>query len=417
MEKKEDPTPLTETEKLQLKKSSAWKQLKVNEGWRFMLGHTEANELQEDIEIFKQVFERHVEGLDDVINSLERDLNEVERQSAHVQRVHLHLLEHLSAMQDKHVLHLQHQWDNNLKHLCTTFHYERKHMHEHTQQREAKLEEAKVNVEQEHQRLTKEIDKLYNDSLASYRTAHEAWDDALVHEGQVALKEQAHKNYKLLKNLRKEQKELNELIMKKQQHIQITNEKLAMIKNVEKHREKLRSIQRRNELMERNLKNSIFEVRQKTFKLRDQLTQEHQAAKKQLLELIMNSDAATKKLQMVINKGQRVLRVGKMCWKLERKIGPMGLSLPLNEGEEGAAKETVDFTEIPRVMHSLNIALLHRESLKRERKILTRENAQLRYLLRKQQDGTIFSERSLSAQHTLLTIPQSSTSASNSMNI
>ncbi|KAG7493469.1 hypothetical protein JOB18_009370 [Solea senegalensis] len=382
---KEEILPQSQTEKLLEQRSNAVKQLTVNEGWKFILCHTQADELCEDIEIFKQMFERQIDSLDDVIRSLEHDLEEAERQSSHVQRVHLHLLERLRALQNKHVMVLQLQWESNLQHVCSTFNCERKQMMAHSEQRKAQLEEAKVNMEEEHNKIMKEIDKLYSDSINSYRNAHESWEDALVKDGQVMLTELSHQNYKLLRNLRKEQKEVNDLIFKKQQHIQITKKKMAMIKNVEKHREKLRTIQRENELMEQELKNSINEVRQKTFILRDRLTLGHSAAKRQLIDLIMQSDAAIRKLQTVIIKGERVLRVGKMCWKLERKLRhkpiPSGGDYQISDTEEKEEITTSDVQELPRVTLCLNTALMHREALKKQIKDLGKENIQLRFVL------------------------------------
>lgn len=122
--------------------------LKLNEGWRTILRQTRAAELRKDVSILSQTFERQLDGLDNVIKvrghskllvqsrqssdfwsvcfqSLERDLQEAERQSAQVRRVHLQHLERLWAQQDKRLKFLQQQWDMSLQHLSSSFSSER----------------------------------------------------------------------------------------------------------------------------------------------------------------------------------------------------------------------------------------------------------------------------------------------------
>lgn len=100
-----------------------------------------------------------------------------------------------------------------------------------------------------------------------------------------------------------------------------------------------------NQSVEQDLNAARNKVNRKTHMLRDQLTQAHTAARKQLTDLTVQSDKAAKKLQAVISKvkrltcslstvyfllcvlsvliftvviqGEKVLRVAEMCRKLE----------------------------------------------------------------------------------------------------
>ena len=60
-----------------------------------------------------------------VLQTLERDLQEAERQSARVRRVHLQQVERLRAQQDQQMLFLQQRWEQRLHHLCSTHSSER----------------------------------------------------------------------------------------------------------------------------------------------------------------------------------------------------------------------------------------------------------------------------------------------------
>lgn len=60
-----------------------------------------------------------------VLQNLEGDLQEAERQSAQVRRIHLQHLERLRAQRDKRLMFVQQQWENGLQHLSSMFSSER----------------------------------------------------------------------------------------------------------------------------------------------------------------------------------------------------------------------------------------------------------------------------------------------------
>uniref|UniRef100_A0A671V010 Dynein regulatory complex subunit 2 n=1 Tax=Sparus aurata TaxID=8175 RepID=A0A671V010_SPAAU len=125
--------------------------MKLNEGWRSILRQTRTTELREDITVLSQTFERRLDALDSIIKvndqippsqsscrtstcltsclsvlqNLEGDLQEAERQSAQVRRIHLQHLERLRAQRDKRLMFVQQQWENGLQHLSSMFSSER----------------------------------------------------------------------------------------------------------------------------------------------------------------------------------------------------------------------------------------------------------------------------------------------------
>lgn len=68
----------------------------------------------------------------------------------------------------------------------------------------------------------------------------------------------------------------------------------------------MKSSKTQNQSVEQDLTAARDEVMRKTRELRDQLTQDRKAARKQLTDLTVKSDKATKKLQAVIAKVKRL---------------------------------------------------------------------------------------------------------------
>ncbi|XP_035494745.2 dynein regulatory complex subunit 2 isoform X2 [Scophthalmus maximus] len=347
--KKEEILTLFLKDKLQKEeKNSAVNLLKLNEGWRTILRQTQPAELRKDAVVLRQTFEKQLDGMDDVIKLLEGDLRDTERQSAQVRRVHLQHVERLWAQQEKRLTFLQEHWEKNLQHLSSGFHSERKQMLEHSRQQQSYLEHSSFTVEQQHKEVMDEIHKLYSESMASYQRAHEdrvhhRTSSALVREGDTALKDKTRQHQETQQLHRREAKDLDDLIVKNQQYIQMTEESRKKVKGLQDKvfqlRWKLNTSKAENESMERNLTAASNEVNQKAHKIQDQLTWDHAGTRKQLVNLTLQSNDATKKLQVVIAKGERDLRIAEMCCKLERKLENVFTSSPLAEDDHRSVTE------------------------------------------------------------------------------
>ncbi|XP_026186413.1 dynein regulatory complex subunit 2 [Mastacembelus armatus] len=418
--KKEEILTLFLKDKLQKEqKNTALNQLKLNEGWRTILRQTRAAELRKDISVVSQTFERQLDGLCSVVKTLEGDLQEAERQSAQVRRVHLQHLERLWAQQEKRLKFLLQQWENGLQHLSSRFSCERQQMLARSQQLRADLDDSMFSVAQQQEVLMTEISRLYNKSIRLYQSAHEDRRAMLVLKSKEKLKAKTLQKNEAQQICHQSTKDLDTLVGKNQNNMRIEDKTVKGINEMQdyivKTRAKMNSSKIENKAVEQDMTAAKNQVREKTQQLRHRLTQEEAAARKRLTELTIQSDSASKKLQATISKGERVLRVAEMCQKLESEHENIFTSSSTqdNPRQEGSAaeteqpeQETPEFPELQPLMWRLNVALLHRGALKKHRADLSQENQQLRLLLRQHLDAMTVSDAHLDARHALLSVYQ-----------
>ncbi|XP_078133613.1 dynein regulatory complex subunit 2-like [Sander vitreus] len=426
--KREEILTLFLKDKLQKEqKNTAVNLLKLNEGWRSILRQARAAELRRDITVLSQTFERQLDGLDSIIKNLERDLQEAERQSAHVRRVHLQQLEHLRAQQDQRLTFVQQQWEDGLQQLGARFGLERKQISSHCRQQRADLADAKFTVEQQHKAVMNEIQRLYSEGIAAYESAHEDRKAALLLENKGTLREKLLQNQEAEQLCSVETQQLSLLLCRTQDLVEKTDADMRKVKMLQDTvislRETLTSSQTENSSVETRLSAARNQVNTKTHELRDQLSQAHAAARKQLTQLTVQSDNAAKKLQALIAKGQKVLRVAEMCRKLESEQREVLSSLSWSEELQRAQTQTQTETEtqtqteapvkemweLQLVTRSINGAVLQRAALRKQREDLSRENQQLRGLLRQHLDAMTVSGPDASGHHALLAVCQAPT--------
>ncbi|XP_008313153.1 dynein regulatory complex subunit 2-like [Cynoglossus semilaevis] len=302
-----------------------------------------------------------------------------------------------------------------MENLRLSFNNERKQMLTYREQQLAKLEDAEFTLEQRHKHLMSDIIRVYSESLAAYESAHDDQMAALLLEEKVALAERSQKNQEVLVLHQEEAKELEDLVQKKQRIIQKTEEKMKTAKKLQvtaaQQQQKLKSSETENELLERDLTKAIDDVKQKTRKLRDKMTGGQLRVRTGLRDLTVQSDSAAKRLQAAINKGERVLRVGELCHKLNGVIAPLPCSTDDRKPgtHEDQAEETSAFPELHHLTRNINVAVLHCDAAKRDREHLRRENVQLRLLLRQRLDAMTVSDHALDGGPGLLSIHQAPT--------
>nr|XP_020441991.1 coiled-coil domain-containing protein 65 [Monopterus albus]XP_020441992.1 coiled-coil domain-containing protein 65 [Monopterus albus]XP_020441993.1 coiled-coil domain-containing protein 65 [Monopterus albus]XP_020441994.1 coiled-coil domain-containing protein 65 [Monopterus albus] len=417
---REDLLTLFLKDKLQKEqRNTAVNALKVNDGWRTTLRQTRAAELRTDISILSQTFERQLDGACSTIKTLERNLQEAERQAAQERRAHLQHVHRLSTQQEKQVTSVQQQWESGLQRLSSRFSSEREQMLAHSQQRRADLDDAMFALEQKHKEMMNEIHRLYREGIALYESAQEDQRAALALGDKERLWEKTLENQQALQLYHQDCIELDALVSENQSYMekkdQIMKEAKRLRDNIIQLQMKLNVRKTNSERAELYLTIARNQVNKSTQELRHRLARAQMAARTQLTDLTVQSAAATKRLQAAIDKGNRVLRIAEMCRTLEREQENMltSSSTADNQRQEGSAteeeeleKETPEFPELQQVMRHINTALLHREALKRHRGDLSRENQQLRLLLRQHLDAMTVSNSDLDTHHALLTVYQ-----------
>ncbi|XP_060937845.1 dynein regulatory complex subunit 2-like [Limanda limanda] len=422
------PVELTPQEKEKILKDKLQKEeknttvnlLKLNEGWRTVLRESRACELHQDLGIFKQTFERQLENKDNVIEGLRCDLKGAEHQWAQVCRIHMQNIERQRALQEKQLMLLKQQWEDGLQRTNSSVKCDRKQMLAHSKTKSADLEDTKLIVEQRHLKVIDEIHRLYNESIAATESAHLDRRAALVLEGVIAVNENLRLKQDIMELQQKESKELDKLVLKTQQCIQTSEKTKRRVQKLQdcvfQLRMKLHSNKTEKEYVEQDLPAARNKEKQVTYKLRDNLTHSQSVAWRQLIELTVQSDNASKKLKVVIADGERVLRVAELCQKLEGRQKNVFMSTCSAEDpnrsmtEVEQAMEMSEFPELWRVMRHSYATLVHRDALKKCNNDLSSENQQLRLLLCQHTDAMEARDHAPGGRQAPLTVQQAPTS-------
>ncbi|XP_047463538.1 dynein regulatory complex subunit 2 [Mugil cephalus] len=391
--KKEETLTLFLKDKLQKEqRNTVVNLLKLDEGWRTILRHSREAELRKDMSVLRQTSGRQLDDLDSVIQKLVRDLEEAELQAAQVQRAHLQHVESLKTQQDKQLESLEQQWERCLQDLSAMFSCERKQMLSLSQQQRVKLSNQKLFMDQQDRDDVLAVQTLFEDKLALHQSslADMMADVKVVVNNQESIKQQQ-KTWE--ENLHEVQHlDMMASSIQKKISVYLRRNKKLQDRNLLL-RDRLTSSTTRQSSMENDLTAAKKQVNRQYHELRDQLTRARAAARKQLMELSVQSDDATKKLQAVIAKAEKVLRVAELCCKLERqqdRVSPSSSSSSSpsshTEGQNRTTKAS-DFMELQQLLRRLNAAVQQREALRRHGLSLSRENQQLQVLLRRHQDA------------------------------
>ncbi|XP_040026096.2 dynein regulatory complex subunit 2 [Gasterosteus aculeatus] len=393
--KKEETLTLFLEDKLQEEeKNTAGNLLKLNEVWRSILRHGRAGELRGDMEVLRPTFERQLDGLDNSVKTLQRDLQEAELQWAQVWRVHLQQLERLRSLQHKRVELVKQQWGNLLQELHSRFISERRQMNSASARRRADLEDASLPLEQQHQELMEQIQKLYNRSKTVYWTSHKL---------QIALLLQEDIQDPPLLELQKERQQLIRMKDEAEKEAKKLQDTATLLHH------QLIASETGNQALEQDLRDATQKVAARTLVLQDQLTRGRGAARRRLTLLTVRSAAAAKKLKAVVAKGEKVLRVAEVGRRLEGDQGDL-LTCPLAEQRQETGAETEGPEEETAVTLRTTVSVLKLGALRTQRDALTRDNLQLKLLLQECLDAMTVSDRDPGG-HALLAVGGAPTTA------
>ncbi|KAM9842567.1 dynein regulatory complex subunit 2 [Aulostomus maculatus] len=320
--KREELLTLFLKDKLQKEeRNTAVNLLKLNEGWRAILRQTQSAELQDDIDVFHQTFERQLDGLDSIIKSLAGDLGEAEHQSAQVWRLHLQCMERLRALQHQWLSFLQQQWEGGLQKISLCFISERKHMVIHSELQKVDFYDSTFTLEHQHSEMMSNIHRLYRDSMAGLQSTHQDRMAVLVRENVNKLAEKSHQNQEALQLFSSKPLMVKRLMSRNQHLIDLTVTEMKNVQQLQNNfidlRMKLTATDTENISVTEGLTAIKSEMNRNTNNLQDQLTRAHTASRKQLTDLTIHSGEAIKKLQTVIPKGEKVLHIAEMCRKME----------------------------------------------------------------------------------------------------
>ncbi|CAJ1074870.1 dynein regulatory complex subunit 2 [Xyrichtys novacula] len=364
--------------------------MKINDGWRSILRQSRAAELRKDMEVLMPTFETQLDAMDDLIKNLVTALQEAERHSARVRRVHLQHLDRLLVLQHRRLGLVQQQWEGGLQQLSSRFSSDRKQILEQSEQRTAHLEDVEFAMTMEEEDVTREIQTLFDAVIQSYKEAYPDTKASLQVNQRDELKEERRRLEKTKRDF--EQLESKEdRLLDHQRHVQTVQKNKEEVKKTQETvvhlKKKLVSNEAKKQSMEQDLVAQRNLRGPKTHELQNQLVQTRAAARKKLSDLTMQSDAATKKLKAVIAKGEKVVRAGEMCQKMEDKVRLLLRPEELRQEPGADPQEPAEKPELLHLTRRVAAAALQREVLKRHKEDLSRENQQLKLLLRQHLDA------------------------------
>ncbi|XP_030591317.1 dynein regulatory complex subunit 2 [Archocentrus centrarchus] len=376
-EKKEEMLSLFLKDKLQEEqRNTVVTMQKINDGWREMLRLAQEPELRREIIICQQMFEKEMDDLDSIIKNNERDMQEMERWEAQVKSCHQQHMEALWALQAKRLLCLEQQWESSLQEIRSSWSSQRQQMLPQSQQLEVLLQNLKLTAEQQNKDALDDIKAFYEQTQMKYLKTLE--EQMAAEEFREEVKEAIQRNVEGLQYSNKLSADIEDLFTESQKEM---SKGLKIIKKLEKN---ICQLTTENTSKEEALTDAINEAKHKGQSLRKERIQAQKATRKKLTKLVMQGDAATKKLQTIIAKGERVLRCADICSKLERKHEALlssSSSGPTDEASNMPAKDVCGFPELQQLERRISNAVLVREDLKKQKEELRRENRELKNLI------------------------------------
>lgn len=398
---------------------------KLNVQWRAVLREVKVKELRKDIEILSQTFERVVDCKNNVTKSLIKDVEEADEQYTHALRSHLQHIDQLLELQRERLDLLQQEYQQELDTVMQEFDTERKMIMEQENKEMQYLQNVILAMEQNtleneseaKQEFQSMRDEIKNKSLEEKHTLRMVLENTI--EDLWKQVQQAQKNYQnatedhkiAFASLKaKDEKSAEEIAyqMKKLQKIQ---ESINTLRN------KISAHTRDNEEQNRQLREDKEVVHKQFLKLKQQMNQARAAEYSRLTTLTVQSNAALKELQRVIDKGEQILRLAEMCRKLEteeEKVLPFYPS-SLSDAEKEEAEKAImekpseqlallmqNYTALDQFWKRYNKVLLEHWALEREKTVLSQDNQKLRILLKQYLDGISVSDEVLSQQNPLL---------------
>ncbi|KAM3594389.1 uncharacterized protein V6R79_007022 [Siganus canaliculatus] len=397
--KKEEVLTLFLKDKLQRdERSSAVNLLKVTDGWRSALRLSRDASLRDDVTVLQQTFERQLDGLDAIIQTLVRQLQDGERQASHLGRIHLQHLKRLLALHGERVASMQRRYERLLQRLCSHIHHESAGAAASAEQRRADLENARFTLDQQHDAMMEEIQQLHRDTADFLHVLNRKKLDAAAASAALEMsvvKDKTDREWAEWAGPVEPLPDAGGLSEAEATRLQGV---VRLLKT------KLDAATAGNQQVAHDLGAAVHQAKKKTLQLQEQLSCFQRAGRKQLTQLSAQSDRAARRLHAAIATGEKLLRVGHMCHKLQSDLEQEGACTAAAEGAEPAAAEQE--APLQQAMLQLNGAVLWREAARRRRDDLRRQNLQLRSALQQQLDAMTLSAIAADQHHDLVTVLQ-----------
>ncbi|KAJ8260138.1 hypothetical protein GJAV_G00177490 [Gymnothorax javanicus] len=361
------------------------------------------------------------------------DLTESKQQSDLALRSYLHNVDVLLDLQNSRLAFYNQDFRTKLDELKAEFNTEREQITAQHEQDSIYLQDVSFGLDQHYATLDHEAqqefqsirDDIKNQSMEeknAVRVQREGEVEALwrqLQEATRSYREATEEHRIACEALREREERSSREIDTQMKRLQKIQESCSAL------RARMSSMQQESEAAVRDLRAIKQKVTDRRKELKTQMGSIQAQHRSALHRLTLNSDKASKQLQSIITKGERLIRLAGICRKLEteqERVQPFYRCFLSAEEQRLVQENQLEpaTTELAQVMHDYaglegmwqrwSKVELDRLCLQQEKAALTQENLQLRTMLRQYLNGLTVSDEALQQDRTLLTVSRPSQS-------
>ncbi|VDP81522.1 unnamed protein product [Echinostoma caproni] len=402
-------------------------QFKLIHHWRTIMRETKSHELKRDIDILSQTFERIIDRKDSIIKTLIKDLNEAEEQHMMSLRSHLDNVDRMIELQNGRLQKLRTDYETELQLLISEFGREEDFL---IAQHGKQLDDLKD--------IFVALDSTYTAKEADAKTEQHSMKDELKnknledkHALRISLETKVNHLWFDFKTALSQYNKTTEEKISFFENLKAKDEKSAA--EIEMQMRKLQRISEHIGICKRRMAKVSKEFEEKNKHLRDereklvahfqnlktQLNKLRESQHEKLVKVSLESGAATKRVQQLLTKAERIIKLAEHCRKYEteeEKVIPFySSSLTLEEeklvneayyieGDSDLAKIMRRCAPLEMFWRRFNKVQLDRLAIIKERDMLQQENLQLRSLLKQYLDGISVNEEVIAGKNSLVVI-------------
>nr|KAJ3421432.1 Dynein regulatory complex subunit 2 [Polyrhizophydium stewartii] len=394
--------------------------LKIQNRWREIMKAAKSEELRRQVEILRQVHNRHLDRKNSGIENLDHDLVEAEEQFSTALQAHLINIDTLIDLQNARLANLKSQFEADLSMLDAEFSSERlKLQSQHAKEKsdilgimaraEHEFQESEADARHEYSSMKDDVKNKNLEEKHALRIQLEGTVEDLWRQFQSALNqynsqtEERKRQFEELKQ--KDQKNAKEIEqqMKKLVKLQenIAHLKTKLSNNSKEYEERNKSLREEKETIQTQFQ--ALKKRMNTFR-----EQERQ----RLTDLTILSNNVLKVLREKVEVAEDIIKLAEMNRKLETEIERV---IPFyNESNSMEIEQAVqvqldhelpqEFDAMQQFNKRINKVMLDRLALEKQRVQLQEENDHLRSILKQYLDGISLSENVLAQLNPLIVV-------------
>lgn len=414
-------------------KNTKFNMNKIQESWLKIMRSAKTKQLKKQVEIISQNHERDVDRKDAILQMLDRDLDEAEEQHQVAVRSHLLNVERLLEIQQSRLLSLEDDFKRDVATITEEFRLEREQI-----QKKHALEKRELTliVEQvEREEKTREQADItdHQSQFEMIRNRNIEEDHQMKSNLEEKIEDTRNKCKEKLKDYQSSTEnntaEYKQFLLSDAELSKHVERKLRQVERMQASIQhwKLKIAQNRQECEERNaqLRTEKDHIAKHFQDLKSQMNHFRTEEKKRLVDLTQNARNCIKSLTDQLGLAERIIKTAELCRKFEterEKVLPFYLSRDLlSEFEEGELnfgdedlkdeikRELTDvgideWTYLDNFFKRFNKVKLDYLAIDQEGKRLSRENLQLRSILKQFLDGVSVNEEVLAGPNPLLVV-------------